>query len=569
MRSVTNDETARVKRIHDGNRRGPYANPLTPIFVSHTGLMSSPPLSVAASKSDAPMGSLGPVLRARLLSFIWPEGRPEDAPSPWVSPFAQLLLWWTLVVFAVLDVIYPLLALNESWWCVFFVLWIVPWRTPVVATAMSRVRIAVWVSTLMLFGWLIYRTQTAIIESIRTWTIFGSLRWWMLLSFPMQSVLAALVTAALVVPPLRRIVGERATAFAIIASLPYALTYLPIRFSCPLAWAAHTMTAGAINVGCGALSLLVVAESSSVLTRFPLRADGIPGYRRLRSLAIGVLNGKLNALLAVSALYGASLAAFVLLTRKWRAQDLATPAALAIYSVIAPAFIFIVLLSALAAWRSLERAGRRHVIINNLATLARIFVLPSAALVALGGFLYMMPHAGNELSQALKVLPGPTWSISHATTQGSLRLSGEFQYGVSDALARALATDPTIHRLELDSPGGDCGEGLALAALVKKHSLSTFVNHQCVSACTMVFVAGRERVLTTGAKLGFHRARGYTWDTILYEDDGSNDQYKRFLISKGIQENFARKAYSVPNNEVWYPSIEELLTAGVISSKPT
>ena len=180
-----------------------------------------------------------------------------------------------------------------------------------------------------------------------------------------------------------------------------------------------------------------------------------------------------------------------------------------------------------------------------------------------------MPRAGNELSEAMQMLPGPAWSISPATTPGTLRLSGEFQCGVSDALAKALTHDPAIHRLELDSRGGNSGQGLALAALVKKHSLSTFVNHECVSACTMVFVAGRERLLTVGAKLGFHRARSYTWDGILYEDDGLNDQYRRSLISGGIQESFARRAYSVPNNEVWYPSVEELLAGGVISSKPT
>ena len=287
------------------------------------------------------------------------------------------------MAFAVLDVGYPLLPLTGSWWCVFFVLWIVPWHRPVVGTAMSWLWIARF-SVLVLIGWLIYRTQTAIIESIRTWTIFGSLRWWMLLSFPMQSVLAALVTAALVVPPLRRIVGDRATAFVIIASLPYALTYLPIRFSYPFAWAAHTMTAGAINVSCGALSLLVVAEDLLCAHALPTPFGQNSGYSRIRIFVFRVLNGELNALLALSALYGGSLAMFLLLTRRWRGQDLAAPATLAIYSLIVSVFIPIVLLSALATWRSLARAGQRHVIINSMATLGRIVVFSSAALVVLG-----------------------------------------------------------------------------------------------------------------------------------------------------------------------------------------
>jgi hypothetical protein len=270
----------------------------------------------------------------------------------------------------------------------------------------------------------------------------------------------------------------------------------------------------------------------------------------------------------VFALYGGALAALFLVTRLWDAQHLTTPATLVIYSAAVPVFLFIVLLSALATWRSLARAGRRHAIIDNLATLGRLFVVISVMLVVLVEFFFLMPRIGNELSEALQLLPGPAWSISPAMTPGILRLSGKFQYGVSDALASALAHDPNIRSLELDSPGGDCGQGLALAALVEKHSLSTFVRHQCLSACTLVFVAGQERVLTADAKLGFHRARSYTWDAILYEDGGFNDQYRTFLISKGVMESFARKVCSVRSDDMWYPSVDELLAAGVISGKP-
>jgi hypothetical protein len=166
----------------------------------------------------------------------------------------------------------------------------------------------------------------------------------------------------------------------------------------------------------------------------------------------------------------------------------------------------------------------------------------------------------------LQLLPGPAWSISRAGPLGVLRLSGELQYGVSDALASALAHDPSIHGLELDSPGGDCGEGLALAALVQKYSLSTFVRQKCSSACTLVFVAGHERLLTAGAMLGFHRAQSHVWDDIIDEDGRFNQQYTTFLISKGVQESFARKAYSVPYDDMWYPSVNELLAAGVINN---
>jgi membrane-bound ClpP family serine protease len=206
--------------------------------------------------------------------------------------------------------------------------------------------------------------------------------------------------------------------------------------------------------------------------------------------------------------------------------------------------------------------------LDNLVAVGQWFVIASAAAVALLGFLFLMPRTGYELSQSLGSLSEPAWSISRSTTPGVLRLSGEFQHGVSDAVAIALARDPSIHLLELDSPGGDSDQGLELGALVEKYSLSTFVRHRCASACTFVFVAGRERVLMPGAKLGFHRARSVMWDDQITDDDKYNEHVTAYLEAKGIMASFAQKVFRVSNDDIWYPSIDELLGAGVISRKP-
>jgi len=71
-----------------------------------------------------------------------------------------------------------------------------------------------------------------------------------------------------------------------------------------------------------------------------------------------------------------------------------------------------------------------------------------------------------------------------------------------------------------------------------------------------------------GAKLGYHRAQSHVWDEISDNDRQFNQEYTKFLISKGVQEDFARKAYSVPYDDMWYPSVNELLAAGAITSKP-
>jgi hypothetical protein len=310
-----------------------------------------------------------------------------------------------------------------------------------------------------------------------------------------------------------------------------------------------------------------MAAASSLPTRLSPNLDQIPGYQGLRILVGRLLDGRPNAFVALFVLYGGSLAGCFFAARWCGAPVQETPAAFAIYSLVVLVSFLIALLSALATWRSLARAGRRHVIFDNLATFGRLFIGISVALVVIIGVFGVMPFTGNYFSESLLRMPGPAWSISPATSPGVLRLSGEFQDGVSDALASALAEHPSIRRLELDSPGGNTDQALSMAALAEKYSLSTFVGDQCASACTIVFVAGRERLSTAAAKLGFHRARSPLWYDAS-EDDKINGRLISYFESKGIEAGFARKALRVPSYDIWYPSVDELLAAGIISSAP-
>jgi hypothetical protein len=309
-----------------------------------------------------------------------------------------------------------------------------------------------------------------------------------------------------------------------------------------------------------------MAAAASLPTRFSPSLDRFPGYRSLRILVRRLLDGRLNAFVALFILYAGSLAGFYFAARWCGMPVQNTPAAFAIYSLVDSVSLLIALLSALGAWRSLARAGRRHVILDNLATFGRLFIGISVSLVILVGVFSVMPLAGKYFSESMLRMPGPAWSISQAAP-GVLRLSGEFQDGVSDALASALAEHPSTHRLELDSPGGRTDEALSMAALVEKYSLSTFVKDQCASACTIVFAAGRERLSTATAKLGFHRASNTLWYNAP-DADKANVRLISYFESKGIEAGFIQKAFRVPSNDTWYPSIDELLAARVISSAP-
>jgi len=141
--------------------------------------------------------------------------------------------------------------------------------------------------------------------------------------------------------------------------------------------------------------------------------------------------------------------------------------------------------------------------------------------------------------------------------------------GLGDALEDLLQANPTIKRLELESPGGSVREGLALATLVEAYSLDTAVKTYCDSACTLVFVAGRERILEPDAELGFHRCRSPLWYHALLYDDENNAKMAHYLESKGVSKAFTDKVITVPSDDMWYPSVEQLLAAGVMTARAT
>ena len=84
-----------------------------------------------------------------------------------------------------------------------------------------------------------------------------------------------------------------------------------------------------------------------------------------------------------------------------------------------------------------------------------------------------------------------------------------------------------------------------------------------MSACIIPYAAGRERLLNKNGTLAFHQ---YSFpgldqaDFVLeYEKD------KQYLRSRGIQEYFIEKIFSIPDSDFWAPNAEELIRAGFVT----
>ena len=153
---------------------------------------------------------------------------------------------------------------------------------------------------------------------------------------------------------------------------------------------------------------------------------------------------------------------------------------------------------------------------------------------------------------------GPLWRVTSDHTL--LYVTGEFTKGIAEAIEQSLATTRSVRIVVFDSPGGDIEEALRIGRDIKQIGLATGVSKECSSACTYSFVAGRERILLRGGQLGFHACQKSVWFV-----GCENQKYSNYLAASGIDEAFIRRALSVAPPDVWYPRVEELLAAHVVT----
>lgn len=137
-------------------------------------------------------------------------------------------------------------------------------------------------------------------------------------------------------------------------------------------------------------------------------------------------------------------------------------------------------------------------------------------------------------------------------------------FGTTDAVKTFLDAAPAVQIIHLNSQGGRMNEAYQLYKTIKERNLSTYTSADCVSACSLAFLAGRERYLGESGRLGFH-------STSIGELSGEvakelNDEVRQTLQTHGVPNSFIDRALSTSPKDMWYPSKDELLEAKVIDS---
>jgi hypothetical protein len=154
--------------------------------------------------------------------------------------------------------------------------------------------------------------------------------------------------------------------------------------------------------------------------------------------------------------------------------------------------------------------------------------------------------------------------VFRALRQGTeIEFSGVIRYGTAQDLRQILGANSAAKMLHLNSPGGEVFEAREMVQIVRARGLTTTTDKFCMSACTLVFLAGRERYLAPGAQLGFHRPDAF--DMSPAEIDAIERSDRDFMLSLGIPSAFVDKAFSTPSSAIWIPKDSELKSAGVIT----
>ena len=142
-----------------------------------------------------------------------------------------------------------------------------------------------------------------------------------------------------------------------------------------------------------------------------------------------------------------------------------------------------------------------------------------------------------------------------------LEVSGYIPFGLTDDVETYLESHPAIHTIHLNNSGGRVAEGLKLRDLIASRGLNTYTATDCVSACTIAYMAGSKRTISSHATLGFHQFSFPGMEQIEFQSTYS--AIKQDWVSKGVDADFVTKAFSYKSDDMWRPSHDELESAGI------
>jgi len=213
-------------------------------------------------------------------------------------------------------------------------------------------------------------------------------------------------------------------------------------------------------------------------------------------------------------------------------------------------------------WRSADRHVQRG---------GRTFWAVAAKLVTilwlLQSVVVFFTQAGPQIGESYRIAIGDAdigdYRLTLRDNGTAIGLSGGIKFGITEDLKELLSTSPAVDTIYLSSHGGRLQEAESLADLIRSRGLKTFVSDLCLSACTVAFLGGQERILHSAGRLGFHEV-SFAGDSRSFRQ-AINRRLIGKVVSFGVSPAFAERAFTTPSDTMWYPTTNELLAARFVT----
>jgi GYF domain 2 len=243
-----------------------------------------------------------------------------------------------------------------------------------------------------------------------------------------------------------------------------------------------------------------------------------------------------------------------------------------------PAYVFAFILSvwvisigiSIWLWVGVWRSANRYIDCKSLelerapwAGVAKLMAVVAFIQLAAAVIAYGIPQVTEASRVAFMDDPDiPKYFIRVMRGGTEAEITGGIKYGLADDFKKILRASRQIRVVHLNSIGGRIGEAEKLYSLIRDGRLNTSVSAKCMSACTLVFSGGVERVLLRGAVLGFHRGSFAGEDE---EDSPELRGQRKIFTEAGYEAPFIAHALATPSSNMWKPSEAELLKSRVIT----
>ena len=232
------------------------------------------------------------------------------------------------------------------------------------------------------------------------------------------------------------------------------------------------------------------------------------------------------------------------------------------YGLTWSAIILFTIWSAVGVWRSAtvyRRTGKRFwgvaaKVLIALGALNLVYSLVAVAIPQAYGIAEIAAGDPRLASHQFKVLNNGTM----------LDFSGGISFGTAKEFETMLKAMDNVRTVRINSNGGRIAEAQKISDMIRARGLSTYVTHQCVSACTIIFLGGTQRHLHVTAKLGFHQPyfRGMTAGEQRIAIAREQARLQKF----GLSNAFAERANAASPSGMWYPEQSELLREHVVTA---